>query len=188
MPLIIGVVAFVVGWVLAKFADLFSKRAASLHTPDEHHQIRSLEASLRIAQKKAAEIAEQFESTCVDFDALKDEHERLEAEVECRTLELEAAKQAVRDETRKVHELRRELTERAEATVRAEAQAKEFKTELDVIQAGTSAIHDEVERLAAEHEDLSNRLKAASGSFEQPEDEAHGADGDRPAEEFQPDC
>ncbi|NND36238.1 MAG: hypothetical protein HKN81_03795 [Gammaproteobacteria bacterium] len=188
MPLAIGAVAFVVGWGLARFAGVFRKRDAALDTPSEHRHIRSLEASLRVAQKKAGELAEQFESTCVDFNALKEEHELLEADVVARERALDSAQQAVRDEAAKVRELRRELTDRAEAKIRAEAKAKDAETELSVLHAGSSAMKDEVDRLAAEREDLTNKLHAATGTFVHPMDETTDDDPDRPSEEFLPDC
>jgi len=187
-PLAIGAVAFVVGWVLAKFVGVFRKHDPASETPTEHHHIRSLEASLRVAQKKADDMAEQFESTCVDFNALKEEHEQLEADVETRESALTVAQQAVRDEAAKVRDLRRELTTRAEAKIRAEAKAKDAETELSVLHAGSSAMKDEVDRLAAEHEDLTNKLHAATGSFVHPMDETTDEDPDRSSEEFLPDC
>ncbi|MFW2404924.1 MAG: hypothetical protein ACN4GT_09160 [Gammaproteobacteria bacterium] len=188
MPLAIGAVAFIVGWILARLVGVFRKRDAAFETPNEHHQIRSLEASLRVAQKKADEMAEQFESTCVDFNALKEEHERLEAEVVEREETLTSAQQAIRDEAAKVRELRRELTTRAEAKIRAEAKAKEAETELSVLHAGSTAMKDEVDRLAAEREDLTTKLHAATGSFVNPMDETADDDPDHSSEEFLPDC
>lgn len=188
MPLIFGAVAFIVGWILAKFVGSFRKKGAAIDTPSEHRHIRSLEASLRIAQKKADEMAEQFESTCVDFSALKEEHDQLEAEVADREAALSDAQQAIRDEAAKVRELRRELTTRAEAKIRAEAKAKDAETELSLLHAGSSAMQDEVDRLAAEHEDLTNKLHAATGSFVHPMDESADDDPDRSSAEFLPDC
>jgi chromosome segregation ATPase len=198
MPLMIAAGAFVVGWILAKITGLISKRAAENETPNEHHQIRSLEASLRVAQKKADDMSEQFESTCIDFNALKEEHEQLESEIGDREQALERARKAIKDETAKVHELRRELTNRAEAKIRAEAHAKDVETELSVMQAGSNAMKDEVDRLSAEREDLSTKLEAATGSFEQLTDHSRddrSLDDNRPdddesrsSEEFLPDC
>jgi len=188
MPLVIGMGAVFLGWLLAKIGGLFSKKDAAAETPNEHHQIRSLEASLRVAQKKAAEVSEKFESTCVDFEALKQEHDDLERALEEREAALNEAKQAIRDETAKVHDLRRELTNRAEAKIRAEAHAKEVETELSVMEAGSSAMKDEVSRLSAEREDLTNRLHAATGTFQQPMIETPDDDENRAPEEFLPDC
>lgn len=189
MSLAIGAGAFVTGWILSKLAGLSAKRAAAGETPTEHHRIRSLEASLRVAQKKAEEMSEQFESTCVDFNTLKEAHEELEVEISGRETELTNAKQAIRDETSKVHDLRRELTTRAEAKIRAEAHAKDIETELSVMQAGSTAMKDEVDRLAAEHEDLTTRLHEATGSFEHPMDETvEEEDRNQSSEEFLPDC
>lgn len=187
MPLVVGVVAFVVGWAWAKIVGS-SKRDVAGNTPNEHHHIRSLEASLRVAQKKAADVSEQFESTCVDFNALKDAHEVLEAEVKERETALEDAQQAVRDETRKVQDLRRELTDRAEAKIRAEAKAKDIETELDVMQAGSTAMKDEVDRLAAEQRNLTDRLHAATGTFDSPLAETLEDEDDQSSEEYLPDC
>jgi len=188
MPLIFGAVAFIVGWILSKFVGSFRSKDAAIDTPNEHRHIRSLEASLRVAQKKADEMSEQFESTCVDFSALKEEHERLESEVEERETALTDAQKAIRDEAAKVRELRRELTTRAEAKIRAEAKAKEAETELSVLHAGSSAMQDEVDRLAAEHENLTSKLHAATGTFAHPMDETADDDPDRSSEEFLPDC
>lgn len=188
MSLAVGTVAFIVGWVLAKIAGLFARRAAAIETPTEHHRIRSLEASLRVAEKKADAMTEQFESTCVDFTALQETHEQLESALAEREAEFESAQQAVRDETAKVHSLRRELTNRAEAKIRAEVHAKDVETELSVMQAGSHAMMDEVDRLAAEREDLTSRLHEATGSFEHPMDETTDEKQDRSSEEFLPDC
>ena len=188
VSLAVGAVAFIVGWVLAKIAGLLARRAAAGETPSEHHRIRSLEASLRVAEKKADTMTEQFESTCVDFTALKEVHEQLESAFADREADVSSAQQAVRDETAKVHDLRRELTNRAEAKIRAEAHAKDVETELSVMQAGSHAMMDEVDRLAAEREDLTNRLHEATGSFQHPMDEAADEEKDRSSEEFLPDC
>jgi phage-related tail protein len=108
----------------------------------------------------------QFEATSVDFNALKETHEKLEAAFEDRGQELDVVNDAVQFESKKVKQLRRELTTRAEAKIRAEAHAKAVETELSVMEAGSSAMQDEVERLAAEHQDLADKLHAATGSFE----------------------
>jgi chromosome segregation ATPase len=187
-PLTFGAVAFIVGWILAKVVGSSRKKAAASDTPSEHRHIRSLEASLRIAQKKADEMAEQFESTCVDLSALKEEHERLEAEVVEREAALSEAQQAVRDEAAKVRDLRRELTSRAEAKIRAEAKAREAETELSVLHAGSRAMKDEVDRLAAERENLTNKVHTATGTFEQATKKSTADASDRSSEELLPDC
>lgn len=188
MPIVAAVLAFVVGWMLAKIAGAFKKRDTALETPSEHHQIRSLEASLRVAQKKAHEMAEQFEATSCDFNSLKEAHEELESIFADKETKLTEAEKAVKDETAKVRDLRRELTTRAEAKIRAEAHAKEVETELSVMEAGSSAMKDEVSRLSEEHKDLTDKLHAATGSFESPLDESSDDDRNQSSEEFQPDC
>lgn len=187
MPLVIGIVAAVLGWVLSKLDSRFAKRGAARDTPSEHRQIRSLEADLRIARTQVADLGDKFESTTRDLTALKEAHEKLEQDARERGAELERARQALRDETTKVHELRRELTTRAEEKIRAEVRAKDFETELTVMQAGSTAMKDEVERLAAERAELTQRLHAATGCFEHGLEEANTRGDDRPSEECLPD-
>ncbi|MFQ5634705.1 MAG: hypothetical protein ACE5G3_05170 [Gammaproteobacteria bacterium] len=186
----VGVVvaAFVAGWLLAKIAAAAGGRGASGEQPDEHHRIRSLEASLRVAQRKAEEMTDQFEATSVDFNALKQSHEELGTVIAEREAEVLDARQATREEAAKVRRLRRELTARSEAKIRAEAHAKDVETELSVMHAGSTAMKDEVDRLAAEREDLTNRLHAATGTFPNPMDEPADDDRERSSEEFMPDC
>ena len=203
LEIFIGVVvaAFFAGWVFSKIAAKVRGKNTADQTPDEHHQIRSLEANLRVAQKHVEAMKGQFEETCVDLNALKETHEKLEEAFEDRAQELDAANDAVRSESKKVKQLRRELTTRAEAKIRAEAHAKAVETELSVMEAGSSAMHDEVERLAAERQDLTDQLHAATGSFElelleidSPEIVAPEADDEREtsprrsSEEYLPDC
>jgi chromosome segregation ATPase len=166
--ILIGVIvaAFLAGWALSKVAAKLRGNKAADQMPEEHHQIRSLEASLRVAQKHVGEMKNQFEATSVDFNALKETHEKLEAAFEDRGQELDVVNDAVRFESKKVKQLRRDLTTHAEAKIRAEAHAKAVETELSVMEAGSSAMQDEVERLAAEHQDLADKLHAATGSFE----------------------
>jgi len=195
------VAAFVAGWIVSKVAARLRGKKTADQTPDEHHQIRSLEASLRVAQKHVEKMKDQFEETCVDLNALKETHEKLEEAFEDRGQELDAANDAVRCESTKVRQLRRELTNRAEAKIRAEVHAKAVETELSVMEAGSSAMHDEVERLAAERQDLTDQLVAATGSFEREllatdssEIAAPAADDEREtsprrsSEEYLPDC
>ncbi len=191
-PLIVGVGAFIIGWIAAKISSYFSRRAATFETPDQHHQIRSLEASLRVAQKKADESIEKFTTIAAELDDLCEKHEAAEQLLNRRDVELCDQKQVISDETAKVRSLRVELADRAEQKIRAEYTARQAETELSVIQAGSAAMSDEVDRLASEHETMSNRLVMyETGSFPARPKESDDADESElspPEEDFLPDC
>jgi septal ring factor EnvC (AmiA/AmiB activator) len=185
--LAIAVVAFVFGWVGAKIAGPRNGRDPAVEAPSEHRHIRSLQASLRVAQKKADDMTEQFDSTCADFNSLKEAHEELEAVFAEREARLVEAEEALRDETTKVRELRRELTERVEATIRAEAHAKEMETELSVMEAGSRAMRDQVSRPAAGRDGPPDKMRAVKpGVAHRPQ--APADDDSVSTEEFLRDC
>lgn len=192
LPLIVGVGAFIVGWIAAKISSYFIRRSVYLETPDQHHQIRSLEASLRVAQKKADQSVGQFETISAEIDALREQHETTENLLQERAVKLGDLKQGMHDETAKVRALRVELVGRAEETIRAEYATRQMETELSVMHAGSEAMSDEVDRLAAEHETLSTRLDMfETGTFAarpQSSDDADDPELKRSEEDFLPDC
>ena len=59
----------------------------------------------------------------------------------------------------KTVELRQELTDRAEQTIRGQLELDEMKTELQVTKAGTDAVLDEINRLNQEREELSDTVR-----------------------------
>jgi chromosome segregation ATPase len=185
--------AFATGWLVSMLSRLKDRTNASEKTPDEHHQIRSLEASLRVAQKHADDMKGQLEATTVDFNALREAHEKLEDSFDLRGQELQEASDAIRQESRKVKQLRRELTTRAEDKIRAEARAKHVETELSVMQAGSEVMKHEVNRLDAERQGLTDQLHAITGTFEESLLAGEAPDDQEPAElkkadDFVPDC
>jgi hypothetical protein len=81
----------------------------------------------------------------------------MEQTIQLNAEELGSMRDAVKSESKKVVELRRTLTDRAEETIRANVCARDSKTELSVLQAGTEAMFSDAE---TEREELTNRLKA----------------------------
>jgi len=160
LPLLLGFVAFLIGWLAAKFAAYVGVRASGLEAPEQDRVIRALEASLRVARKDADETTIQLAATTQELETLRASINDLEQTVQIRDEELQDMRQAVKDETAKVVDLRRTLTERAEETIRATVLARDSKTELSVLKAGATVMIDEVDRLEAEREELTNRLKA----------------------------
>jgi len=160
VPLLLGFVAFLVGWLAAKFAAYVGARAVGLEAPEQHHTIRALEASLRVAQKEVEATDDKLSTSMDELDTLRISFDEMEQTLEFRDTELDTMRQAVKQESKKVVELRRELTDHAEETIRANVMARDSETELSVLKAGATAVFDEVTRLESERDELTNRLKA----------------------------
>ncbi len=160
LPLLLGFVAFLIGWLAAKFAAYVGSRAAGLEVPEHDRMIRALEANLRVTKKDAEETTVKLATSTQELDILRASFEDLEQTIQLRDTELDDMRQAVKDESVKVVELRRTLTDRAEETIRATVSARDSETELSVLKAGASVMVDEVGRLETEHEELTGRLRA----------------------------
>jgi len=185
LPLILGLVAFVIGWLAAKFAAWVGARAANLEVPQQDRAIRALEANLRVVRKDADEATEKLATTTQELITLRESLDNLEETLQFREGELAEARKAVKDESSKVAELRRTLTDRAEETIRANASARDYETELSVLKAGASVIVDEVARLEAERDELTNRQRALESGAADRDDAASPALG---PDKFMSDC
>ncbi len=190
LPLLLGLVAFLLGWLAAKIAAYIGARAAGLQAPKQDREIRALEANMRVAAKNAEEAVEKLNAKTLELDTLRASLDGMEQTLQFRDGELDDMRQAVKDESKKVVDLRRTLTERAEETIRANVNARDSETELSVLKAGASAMLDlvipaEAEpagtegtgSLETEREELTNRLRAldeelagAPGADESPPD------------------
>ena len=166
MPVVFGVATFVAGFSLA---GLMLRRGSGFKPKSDaaaEHQVRATEAELRVSRKRAEEAADEVTAARVEIDELceanaaaKRQHDELRAEID-------GLEQGLRDECAKTQELRQELTNRAEETIRAKVQMKEMQTELSVVQAGSEAVHDEISLLAAERERLTKRLEALQAGLD----------------------
>jgi len=188
LPLLLGFVAFLIGWLAAKFAAYVGARASGLEAPEQDRMIRALEASLRVARKDAGETTIQLAATTQELETLRASINDLEQTVQIREEELQDMRQAVKDETAKVIDLRRTLTERAEETIRATVLARDSKTELSVLKAGATVMIDEVDRLEAEREELTNRLKALDDQLSDDLHADESASDDLQADQYMSDC
>jgi chromosome segregation ATPase len=159
MPLVLGLVSFLVGVLVAKILGYIGFRAVDEEVPEHHRKIRSLEASLRVALKDAEEAGKQLAETQEELETLQASLMDMEQTSQISEEELKDMHKAVKSERVKVNELRRTLTERAEETIRANVKARDSETELSVLQAGTSVMYDEVDRLESERKELTDRLQ-----------------------------
>lgn len=147
------------GWMMGRIGSWFSRRGDTRRADDANYRIRSLEADLRVTQRKAEEAE-------LGLERHREEIERLRRELQLKTEELAAGREKVQrlrqslaEECEKTKSLREELAERAEETIRASVRVKDAETELSVAQAGSEAVLDQIRRLAAERDELTGQLR-----------------------------
>ena len=153
-------VGVLLGWAVARVAIRFSGRPTKTRDQEMNYRVRALETDLRLAQRKAEELTAKLEAERTDIAARRQELEEGESKLRDREQEVAQLKKLVADECNKTNSLRLELTDRAQETIRAQVRLKEIETELSVTQAGSTAVADEINRLAAERDELTGRLKA----------------------------
>ena len=132
--------AFLLGWILSSISSRMgkSKRASKRDPRDD--RIRSLEAELRIAQTELGQVKESAEQFEKDLEATQQEIEKRDKVISHQQRRVDELKKDLRDSVLKTRELRSELSNRAEESVRSEAKLREVETELSVAQASTDMI------------------------------------------------
>jgi chromosome segregation ATPase len=180
-PVLLGVSAFMAGWVIAYVSRILGGdlnkdgEASTAGRADSEHRVRALEADMRVSLKAAEEAQEELATVKAELGTVNEESRVLRKTLERRDAQLVEAKKNISEECLKTAELRKELSGRAEETIRANVQIKNIETELDVIQAGSDVVAEQFKQLAAEREDLTDRLKGlkedmpAGGSDERDE-------------------
>ena len=157
--LMIGVAAFVAGYLVAMLGRVVSNRAKKEREDPRDHRIRALEADLRLAERQASEYDTQTSNAQTHQEEALAKMTELQAALVEADAELQKLKQDLKTSCEKTVELRQELTDRAEQTIRGRAQLDDLKTELEVAKAGTDAVVDEINRLNQESEDRSEKVK-----------------------------
>lgn len=166
-PMVLGVSAFMAGWVIAYLSRILGGDFAGNREADakqgrasSEHRIRALAADLRVVQKAVEEAEDERTTAKAELGKMNEESAILRKTLERRDAQLAEAKKSISEECLKTIELRRELTGRAEETIRANVQIKNIETELDVIQAGSDVVAEQFKCLTEEREDLTDRLRA----------------------------
>ncbi len=133
--------AFCVG-LLFGFLAKGRRRVARQEDP-RNKQIRQLEADLRLAEKRLADSERLLAEKAHEIEESHGTVTDLQAEICRRDEETTKLRKDLQGAVAKTRELRQELTEKAEETLRERVRAKEALTELDVVRAGSAAMHDE---------------------------------------------
>lgn len=159
--LIFALIGVLGGWAMGRIGSWFSNREAGApRGEDANHRIHALQADLRVAQRKAEEAELALERNRDESEAARREIQTKSAELAQRDHEVERLRESLTAECTKTQGLRHELTNRAEETIRAGVRVKDAETELSVALAGSDAVLDQIQRLAAEREELTGRLRA----------------------------
>lgn len=156
--LIFVLIALLGGWAMGRIGAWMGARGAGA-SEDAHHRIRALEADLRVAQRKAEEAELVIERNREETEGLQAQAKADAEAIAERDRDLLQLQKRLSDECNKTNNLRLELTNRAEETIRASVRVKEAETELSVARAGSDAVLDQIRQLAAEREELTGRLK-----------------------------
>lgn len=151
------------GWILGRIGSWLGQRRATAgrgRQADANHRTRSLEADLRVAQRKAEEAELALERQREQHEAVMRELNDKRGLLAARDAEVAQLRESLTSECSKTQGLRAELTTRAEENVRARMRVKEAETELSVARAGADAAVEQVQQLAAERKELTGKLRA----------------------------
>ena len=132
--------AFLLGWILAAISGKLSARNRAKKRDPRDDRIRGLEAELRIAQSDSSDSRTQSEKLEDELKETTIGLERRDNVISQQQSKLEKVSSDLKDSVLKTRELRSELTDRATASVHAEAKIREVETELSVAQASTDMI------------------------------------------------
>ena len=137
--LLVGLGAFLFGWILAAANARFGGKASSQRDPKDQ-RILSLEADLRVARTDLGQAREKLEAAEKRIDEISDGIENRDKVIQHQQASVEKLKKDLKDSVCKTRELRNELSERATQSVRSEAKLREVETELSVAQASTDLL------------------------------------------------
>ena len=132
--------AFLLGWIVSSINSRMGSTTRAKKRDPRDDRIRSLEAELRIAQTELGQVKESAEQLEKELESANEDIEKRDKVISHQQGRVEGLKKDLRDSVLKTRELRAELSERAEESVRSEAKLREVETELSVAQASTDMI------------------------------------------------
>jgi chromosome segregation ATPase len=132
--------AFLLGWILSSISSRMGSTSRAKKRDPRDDRIRSLEAELRIAQNELGQVKESGEQFEEELENANAEIEKRDKVISHQQRHVEELKKDLKDSVLKTRQLRAELSDRAEESVRSEAKLREVETELSVAQASTDMI------------------------------------------------
>jgi chromosome segregation ATPase len=158
-------VAFVLGWLVAKIGSYFSSRVRARNRDPRDDRIRSLEAELRVAKSDAEKVREDVAARDKDLSQTRQTIAERDSASEQQSREIERLRKDLRESVKKTRELRAELSDRATENLRSEVKLREVETELSVAQASTDMLATGVldYSVSPDDEDGEPRVHVAKG-------------------------
>ena len=132
--------AFLLGWILAAINSRMNDKYRARKRDHRDDRIRSLEADLRVAESNLQEARTRVEELEDQIEDATSGIEKRDTVITHQQSKIEKAQRDLKDSVLKTRELRAELSERAEESVRSEVKQRELETELSVAQASTDMI------------------------------------------------
>lgn len=132
--------AFLLGWILSAIGSRMGSRVKAKDRDPRDDRIRQLEAETRIAQSDLATARDKAEKLEAQLETAREDIEKRDGVISHQQGKIEELKRDLKDSVIKTRELRHELSDRAEESVRSEAKLREVETELSVAQASTDLI------------------------------------------------
>jgi predicted RNase H-like nuclease (RuvC/YqgF family) len=138
--LIVALGAFLLGWLVSRFAGGGSGTGQFRKGDPRDSQIRGLEAELRIAVSECEKAKETLEKRDRQLMTAREDTEKRDNLITGQQTKIAELKRDLKDSVLKTRELRSELSSRAVENVRSEVKLREVETELSVAQASTDMI------------------------------------------------
>ncbi len=132
--------AFLLGWILSSISSRMGDRHRARRRDPRDDRIREMEAELRIATSEREQLREKHESVLAELEDANDSIEKRDNVISHQQSRVEDLKKDLKESVAKTRELRQELTDRAEETLRSEVKIREIETELSVAQASTDLL------------------------------------------------
>ncbi len=162
--LILVVGAFVTGWLVAKVSAWIGARFTTVDRDPRDDRIRSLEAELRIARSDKNKADEARDAKDREIGELNSRIDAQDAQLKMRQDEVERLRADLRESVQKTHELREELSDRAEENLRSTVKLAQIETELSVARASSDLMSTGVLDYSVDDDDEDAAKAVKSGS------------------------
>jgi chromosome segregation ATPase len=132
--------AFLLGWLVSVLSARIGSQVRTKERDPRDDRIRQLEAETRIVRSELEDLQEKFHGLETDLEAANEGIEKRDGVISHQQSRIDELKRDLKESVLKTRELRHELSNRAEESVRSEARLREVETELSVAQASTDMI------------------------------------------------
>lgn len=138
--LYVAIGAFVLGWVVAKLSSALAGKIRTRKRDPRDDRIRNLDAELRISHTDTAKARDELEQKNEELAEVQQGLVSRDLLITEQKQKIAALRADLKGSVKKTRELRTELSDRAEASVRSEVKLREVETELSIAQASTDLI------------------------------------------------